>query len=271
MGKVRYVKSTEDLRLAEKYNPEFLPSSLEQVRARYETDPEVAAAVLPKPLALARPEVGVTISKVSIHLGPGFDVDIGAALFGVAATYEGTEGLYLITMPMTTEGAVVGGRETYGEPKKIAAIDFSRDGADLTATVTRQNVPYLQVKGRIGESTEARKFTEHAYCYKCLPALARDKVLEFDPLLVRLEWHHEFPEVRPFDGDVILTESPFDPVVDLPVRRMVGMTYEKGTTQSSGQVLRSVPAEWLVPFLHQRYDDMTGFLASLDQNARAAG
>jgi len=35
----------------------------------------------------------------------------------------------------------------------------------------------------------------------------------------------------------------------------VRMEYEEGTTESSGRVLRSVPGEWLLPFLHQRYDD----------------
>jgi hypothetical protein len=33
------------------------------------------------------------------------------------------------------------------------------------------------------------------------------------------------------------------------------MEYEEGTTQSSGAVLRPIPSEWLLPFLHQRYDD----------------
>jgi hypothetical protein len=33
------------------------------------------------------------------------------------------------------------------------------------------------------------------------------------------------------------------------------MEYEEGTTQSNGTVLRPIPAGWLLPFLHQRYDD----------------
>jgi acetoacetate decarboxylase len=44
-------------------------------------------------------------------------------------------------------------------------------------------------------------------------------------------------------------------VIDLPVRRLVRLEYEEGTSQSNGRVLRSVPGEWLLPFLHQRYDD----------------
>ena len=57
------------------------------------------------------------------------------------------------------------------------------------------------------------------------------------------------------DGELVLRESPFDPVADLPVRRLVRMEYEEGTHAEQRPVLRSVPGEWLLPFLHQRYDD----------------
>src|ERR1051325_10431598 len=261
MPSIRYVKSADELRLAEKFNPEFLPSSTRQIRAIYETDPEIVAAVLPPPLApTARPEVGVTISQVAVHLAPGFDVDIGAAIFGVRAVYEGVEGLYMITMPMSTEGAVVGGRETYGEPKKLAQIDFQVNEGSITASVTRHGVAYLELRGRIGGSLPASQLTEHAYCFKCLPALDRSKGFEFDPLLVRLEWQHRFERVHAMDGEILLRESMLDPVADLPVRRIVSMAYEEGNTRSSGKVLCSVSGSGLLPFLHQRYDDITPML-----------
>ena len=270
MSKVRWVKTDEEIRAAEAANPEFLPSTLQQIRAVYETDPEIVAAVLPKPLEPSgKGEVGITISKVSMHMAPGFDIEIGAALLGVKAVYDGTEGLYLLTMPMTTEGAVVGGREVYGEPKKIADIAFTRDGDAVTATVTRQGVPYIEVSGTIGTALGPRAFTEHAYTFKCLPALDRTKTFEFDPLLVRLEWQHDFKRVDEFDGNITLRESPFDPVADLPVRRIVSMTYEEGGTKSNGTVLRSVPGEWLRPFLHTRYDDVAGMLAASSTEAEA--
>jgi acetoacetate decarboxylase len=264
MAALRYVKTAEELALAAQFNPEFLPSSLRQIRAVYETDPQIVAAVLPPPLRAApRPEVGVTISQVAIHFAPGFDVAIGAAIFGVRAVYEGVEGLYMITMPMTTEGAVVGGRETYGEPKKLAAIDFAWDDDTISATVTRHGVPYLELKGQKGAALPPRDFTEYAYCFKCLPALERGKGLEFDPLLVRLEWQHALANAQRMTGEVVLRESMFDPVADLPVRRMVSMTYEEGRTRSSGKVLCSVPAANLLPYLHQRYDDVVPMLAAL--------
>jgi acetoacetate decarboxylase len=267
MGKIRYVKNADDLKLAAQFNPEFLPSSLRQIRAIYETDPDIVAAVLPPPLTPARrPEVGVTVSEVAVHLAPDFDVSIGAAIFGVRAVYDGVEGLYMITMPMTTEGAVVGGRETFGEPKKLAEIAF--DWGDVASgTVTRHGVPYIEVKGTLGKALGPREFTEYAYCFKCLPALDRAKAFEFDPLLVRLEWHHTVHHTREMDGEVILRESMMDPVADLPVRRMVSMTYEEGSTRSGGKVLCSVPGAALLPFVHQRYDDIVPMLAGLNGDA----
>jgi acetoacetate decarboxylase len=261
MAKLRYVKTPAELNAAAKLNPEFLPNSARQVRAVYETDPELVAAILPPPLEPTdRPEVGVTISRVSMHLGPGFD--IGAAVFGVRTTYDGIEGLYMVTMPMTTESAVVGGRETFGEPKKLAQVDFERTGDAVTASVTRQGVTYIEVHGRVQEPLGHRSFTDYSYCFKCLPALDKGRALEFDPLLVRLEWRQQF-EVSRMTGEVILRDSAFDPVVDLPVRRLLSMTYEEGMSHSSGKVLRSIPAEWLVPYLHQRYDDITPMLVAL--------
>jgi len=267
MARLRYVKTPAELEAAAKLNPEFLPNTTRQIRAVYETDPEVVAAILPRPLApTSRPEVGVTISRVSMHLGPGFDIDIGAAVFGVRTTYDGVEGLYMVTMPMTTESAVVGGRETFGEPKKLAQIDFERSGDAVTASVTRQGVTYIEVHGRVQEPIGQRSFTDFAYCFKCLPALDKAKALEFDPLLVRLEWRQQFDVAR-MTGEVILRDSPFDPVVDLPVRRLVSVNYEEGMSHSSGKVLRSIPAEWLVPYMHQRYDDITPMLVALAERA----
>jgi len=265
MSKLRWVKSEEQLRKAAEQNPEFLPSTMRQIRALYETDADIVAAVLPRPLEpTSEPLVGVTVSDITMHIRPGIDITIGAAVFGVQATYEGVEGLYLLTMPMTTEGAVVGGRETYGEPKKIAEIDFQRDGDDIVATVVRQGIPYIRLKGTVGESRGAKDFTKHAYCYKALPSCDPGKTFDGDPLLVRLEWQHSMSAIHDMPGgEIILTDSPFDPVADVPVRRIVSMHYEEGTTRSNGKVLRAVPGEWLRPFLHGRYDDTASIMEEM--------
>jgi len=256
MARLRWVKSLEQVKRDAERNPEFLASTVRSLRVVYETSPALAAAVIPKPLAPApRPEVCATFSHVAMHITPEYTLEIGSVVFGVRAVYDGVPGLWLLTMPMTSEQAVIGGRETYGEPKKIAQIDFQRDAKQVSAAVTRMGIAYLEGRGTLHEALGPRELVEHAYCVKALPACDKSKGLDGEPLLVRLEWQHRHTQVHRVEGELLLRESPFDPVADLPVRRIVRMEYEEGTTQSNGTVLRPIPAEWLLPFLHQRYDD----------------
>jgi len=259
MGNLRYVKTTEQVARAAEKNPEFLSSRVRSIRIVYETDPTIAKALVPRPLEpAARPEICVTLSHVAMQITPDFTFEIGSAVFGVKSTYEGVEGIYIVTMPMTAEAAVVGGRETYGEPKKIADIDFRHEGDEVAASVTRFDMKYLEARGRIVEPLAPREFVEHAYCFKAFPSCEAGKAFDYDPLLVRLEWQQKHDTVARVDGGLVLGDSMLDPVADVPIRRLVKMEYEEGTTQSNGKVLRSVPGEWILPFLHGRYDDTSG-------------
>jgi acetoacetate decarboxylase len=260
MARLRYVKSLEQVKRDAERNPEFLSSTVRSLRVVYETDPATHAALVPRPLEPSpRPEIGVTFSHVAMHITPEVTFEIGSAVFGARARYDGIEGLWLVTMPMTAEQAVLGGRDTYGEPKKVAQIQFRQEGDQVGASVSRMGIAYLEARGRLSESLGPRSFVEYGYTMKALPSCDPDdkgQRFDADPLLVRLEWQHEHRAVRRVeDSELVLRESPFDPVADVPVRRVVRMEYEEGVTQSNGRVLRSVPGEWLLPVFHQRYDD----------------
>lgn len=265
MARLRWVKTLDEVKAGKDSNPEFLSSTVRSIRTVFETDPKVVKALLPKPLEPCEEPTGqLTTSQVTIHVNADFSIEIGSAIFGVDARYDGQKGLYLLTMPMTTETAVVGGRETYGEPKKIAEIGFdfgdaaradAAKGDRLRATVTRMGIPYMEVAGTVGDELGAREFAEYAWCFKANPSCDPDRLLDHDPLLVRLEWKHTQTRAAAMTGEITLRESPFDPVADVPVRRVVRMEYEEGSTESNGRVLRSVPADWFLPFLHGRYDE----------------
>ncbi|MAI80100.1 MAG: hypothetical protein CL917_14225 [Deltaproteobacteria bacterium] len=260
MGTLRYVKKLEQVKRAAEQNPEFLESEVTSIRCVYETDPGLAQLLLPKPLEIGdRPLIHVTFSKVAMHISPEYVFEIGSAIFGVRAQYDGKQGTYLITMPMTTEQAVVPGRETFGEPKKIADISLTEEEGRLSAQVNRMGVTYLEARGHRGEALEPKEFVEHAFCFKASPSCEKSGTFDAEPLLVRLDWHQRQSKRCAIEaGELILRESAADPVADLPVREILSMEYEVGTTESNGQVLRSIPGDWLLPFLHQRYDDMSG-------------
>ena len=259
MALLRYVKSPEQLAAAANETKEFLSSKVRSVRIVYETDQAIAKAVTPKPLTPTdKPEISVTFSHVAMQITPDYTFEIGSVVLGPRVSYEGVEGMYLVHMAMTAEAAVVGGRETFGEPKKIADIDFSNDNGAVHAKVARMGMPYLEFRGQTGKSSEPREFTEYGYCYKAFPSCDPDKAFDNDPILVRLEWKHKHDVVCELDGELSLHDSPLDPVADIPVRRIVSLEYEEGTSESNGRVLRSVPGQWILPFLHGRYDDMSG-------------
>ena len=96
--------------------------------ATYETDPEIGPAVLPRPLeATGEPWVNVNISQVEMASGARF----GAADINVPARHGDVLGRYALALPMSAEAAVIGGRETFGEPKKLADIRLERNGDEL--------------------------------------------------------------------------------------------------------------------------------------------
>jgi acetoacetate decarboxylase len=56
---------------------------------------------------------------------------------------------------------------------------------------------------------------------------------------------------------VILRESRFDPVADLPVRELLEITLAERSSVQRGEIHGTVPGEWIRPYVHQRYDDMS--------------
>jgi acetoacetate decarboxylase len=123
--------------------------------ALYETDPEVVAAVLPPPLEPTdRPLVRVTVARVDL----GRDLPpFGAGTFAVQARHGDVVGNYPLVMPMTTEQSVIGGRETFGEPKKLADVRLEQDGDRVTGTVRRLGVTFVELTGTVTEAAPRRR------------------------------------------------------------------------------------------------------------------
>ena len=122
MSKLRYLKSPEELQAAAENNLEFFDAKMQAVKVFYKTTPGLVEQLIPSPLQPADdPIVRVVMSRVFVDLHDG--LEFGAATFGVNCKYKDIDGIYEITMPMEGEGVVVGGRETYGEPKKTSWVN----------------------------------------------------------------------------------------------------------------------------------------------------
>jgi acetoacetate decarboxylase len=223
--------------------------------ATFETDADAIAAVLPPPLSPPRePLVRLTIATVDI--GGGYPV-FGAGTFAVHARHDDTDGDYALVMPMSTEQAVVGGRETFGEPKKLAEIHLDRTDDGVHASFTRMGVTFAEVRGRVtGELPAVPDRVRTSFYFKFLPS-PTGKGFDGDPVLVHCRRAETTRTAWQVEGDVILRESRFDPVIDLPVHRVRSIELAERSSAQTGEVVGTVPADWVAPFVHQRYDDLS--------------
>ena len=255
MATIRYgARSLEQLRNRE-VEATSTPIWATSLVATYETDPELVAAVLPPPLeAQAEPLVRVTIATVD--MGPQIGV-FGAGTVAVHCRHEGLDGDYALVMPMTTEQAVVGGRETFGEPKKLAEVTIERDGDRVVGKFTRLGVTFVEVTGRVTgalDLTPDRRRT--SFYFKFLPSPS-GKGFDGEPSLIYCHRDEVTRKLESVDGEVILRESRFDPVADLPVRKLRSIELAERSSIQIGEFKTFVPGDWIQPFVHQRYDDLS--------------
>ena len=219
----------------------------------WETDPDVIKAVLPPPLEPSEPLARIRFATVD--MGTGIPV-FGAGWFGVRARHGKVEGEYALFMPMTTEQATIGGRETFGEPKKIGGVDIGIDGDSVRARFSRMGFAPAELTGTLGDSVDLPPKDKVDFYFKCSPS-PDGKGFDTEPAVVHCRRHEEARDGRALDGTLVLGESPLDPIVDIPVRKIVSMHFAEVATTQHGEVVERVPADWLLPYAHQRYDDLS--------------
>ena len=219
----------------------------------WETDIDAIRAVLPPPLEPSEPLARIRFATVD--MGTGIPV-FGAGWFGVRARHGSKEGEYALFMPMTTEQATVGGRETYGEPKKIGGVTIERTDDHVHARFERMGFLLAEVRGTLGAPIEIPPRDKVDFYFKISPS-PDGKGFDTEPGLVHTRRHEEAREGRVIDGSFQLFESPLDPVVDIPIGRVTAMEFAQVTTTQDAEVVERVPADWLLPYVHQRYDDLS--------------
>jgi acetoacetate decarboxylase len=234
------------------------PQSSDQMVAKnlvalYETGPDLIASVLPRPLVPAGPVVRVTLAQVDM---PGAEEPLGAGTFAVQCRHDGIDGFYDLLMIMNREAAVVGGRETFGEPKKLGHASLRHDGREVSGVMGRQGVDLVEITGRVVEDLEPQPYNErYAFYFKFLldPAGGR---FDGDPELVHVRRGQQDLVRQRVEGDVVLRESRFDPIAELPVRRLRSIVWTESHQTQTGAIVGKVPGEWVWPFRHQRYDGL---------------
>lgn len=262
---IRYGPRPPEAQIDHEIDATKAPIATEAVTVTYLTEPEIVAAVLPKPLQPAdEPLVRIQLQRVRIEGMAPF----GSAVFSVTARHGDRYGDYPLFMPQSTEQSVTGGRETFGEPKKLAQITVERDGDRVTAGVDRLGYRLIRLSGQVSGPAELppdQMNTE--FYFKFLRAPDGSGIT--DPHLVYGEYHRHYELLENIDGTLKLGESPLDPVADIVIRQVTSITWCRRRTVQVGRIAARVPQEWLLPYVHQRYDDVALLAAPRPEPARA--
>jgi acetoacetate decarboxylase len=138
----------------------------------------------------------------------------------------------------------------------MADMDLNVDGDTLTARIARMGSTVAEVTGTLGPEAPGYEIDKVDFYFKLLPDPSGSG-LEGDPAFVYCRRHEVARVVRPVSGECKLLDAPLDPIADFPVRKVVSFEYAELTSSQQGEVVGRVPAEWLEPYMHQRYDDLS--------------
>ncbi len=217
----------------------LLPSfpNAEMLVATFRTDAAVVAEIVPRPLLPTSDPLATAF--VARYPETNFGLVYNEGALFVHVQYRGERGVYCLAMPVDNDMAMIGGRETYGYPKKIAErITLESTADSVTGSVVRQGTEILRIEcalaGEAGEAfmqgmgvpavdwdgVDCYKVT--ALQFKFFPGPGSN--FDYLPRLVRQpNLFRPQGTIRQGSGRVILRSTPADPLGEIPVGEMVSM------------------------------------------------
>lgn len=251
-----YKMEFKDLRKLIAATPYLLESvGAEMLIIRFRTDPDVVASVLPRPLKAPAEPLGTAFVARYPETNFGIQYNEGALLLD--ATYKGELGSYCLAMPVDDDTAMIGGREGYGYPKKMAdRITLDRSGDHIVGSVVRKGAEILRIEGDLTrewiQSGTSPLREDHdlegkpclvgtSWLFKHFPA-ADTRIFESTPRLIRVPvLFRPRPGQLSGDLDLKLVSSVTDPLGDIPVHEVVAAQYGLfDNTMLPGKAVRKI-------------------------------
>ena len=249
------VRSREEIKKRYKqFEKGYQLLDVKMVYAMFTTTMEAVERLLPPPLEPA--ETLACTAFVGEYHRTNFIPPYNEAAVFIPCQYKGETGSYCLAMPVTTDIAMIGGREVYGYPKKIAEkISVTRMGNEVQGLCVRRGVPIIEIKGTLEGELEQRA---SAGAHFVIKSILDEKAVgpRKNPLLLQQVNPIEFDKIEVGEGTLTFGESKYDYLHEIPVDQMMMITYfENGTiTMPPGEVVAEIDAEEYAPYHFIKYD-----------------
>lgn len=232
----------------------------------WETKADIVKRLLPPPLKPARKPLATAF--VANYPRTNFGVSyLESALF-LRADFNGEEGNYCLSMPVTDDMAMAAGREIFGYPKKIGSIQFHRRGEDVEGLAERHGVRFFEVRaeltGKFNVEDAQNIFSEIfkidanpaviAYNFKHFPA-PEGNGFDYHPRLIREEVEFRPNSIEVGEAEIVLRSSDYDPWAEVEIVRVLGAIYTVGnSSMRKGRVVAEVNPMAFAPYAFLKWD-----------------
>jgi acetoacetate decarboxylase len=200
----------------------------------YPTDPKRIAALLPPGLdPSAESNVHLSIYCVPVPDEPEYGIVVS-----VDADYRGTKGAYALAYGIDQESAVYISKDTNGQPKFLAEIEYYRMGEAVSARCSHHGYTFLEFKGKTaGPAKLPASQLEHEWWIKVSRAVGgAEKSYDFPPHVVMVKAGYQPIYREKVEAELKLLESPWDPIAELLPMRGAATAYLSTARPTSREI-----------------------------------
>jgi acetoacetate decarboxylase len=249
------VRTPEELKQRSKHFEEgAMLTDAKMVFASFLTDPKIVKHLLPPPLEPTPLPMGFVY--VAEFGNTNFCPPYNESAVFLAAQYQGEIGNYCLSMPVTLDAPLWGGRETQGYPKKIAEfIAIEERGNYVTGTCIRRGNRIITLTVQLEGPMKQEFPPTTSYTIKAFPSVT-GVGFEYPPLLIRSQndFHWNTPEIG--KGRLTFGESPYDPIHEIKIKEIVLAGYGSGIEvwMRPGEVLAELDPDVYGPYYYNKQD-----------------
>lgn len=259
-----FVKTFQEIMANVRATADFYDA--EMLMVFWETKPEIIAKLLPWPLEPS--EYPLAMAFVANYPKTNFDVTYKESALFLRAVHNGEEGNYCLSMPVTNDMAMAGGREIFGFPKKMADIHIAEDNKSVRGWTERRGVRFMEVRANltgkfnydvaleklVGGTSEGGAIKAVSYLYKHFPAPGGGG-FDYNPWLVRQETLLKPKQIQIGTAEIILKHSDYDPWAEVEVVKMLGAIYTVGdNSMLGGKKVAEIDPLKFAPYAFLKWD-----------------
>ncbi|HET6509118.1 MAG TPA: acetoacetate decarboxylase family protein [Baekduia sp.] len=249
-----YVRTPEEIeRMRALLSPALF--TLEGVSVEFETTEAFARQVLPPCFEPDGARGLATVSRWQAGVCGEFD----SAAVMLFARYGEVVGTYFLTLVVSGDMPVTIGREFWGEPKKLGAAHFYRDGDDVYAFGERNGTRIIEIEATFGPDLGPQEGRSHTL--EVTAPLSHDASLAGDPVALVFDVRRSFTSTREGTGLLRLNGTPFDPVDEIPIVSVGAANHYTGESSYDEIARDALPdRERYLPYILGRsFDDLARF------------